>query len=32
MLAYIYDKQPTIQEFFSETARICDANGLSPQL
>ena len=31
MLAYIYDKQPTIQEFFSETARICDANGLSPK-
>ena len=31
MLAYIYDEQPTIQEFFSETARICDANGRSPK-
>ena len=32
MLAYIYDGQPTEQEFISEIARICDANGLSPQL
>lgn len=32
MLAYIYDEQPTEQEFISEIARICDANGLSPQL
>ena len=32
MLAYIYDEQPTEQEFISKIARICDANGLSPQL
>ena len=32
MLAYIYDEQPTEQEFISEIARNCDANGLSPQL
>ena len=32
MLAYIYDEQPTEQEFIAESARICDANGLSPQL
>lgn len=32
MLAYIYDEQPTEQEFIAEIARICDANGLNPQL
>lgn len=32
MLAYIYDERPTEQEFISEIAKICDANGLSPQL
>lgn len=32
MLAYIYDEQPTEQEFIAEIARICNANGLSPQL
>lgn len=32
MLAYIYDEQPTEKEFITEIARICDANGLSPQL
>lgn len=32
MLAYIYDEQPTEQAFIAEIARICDANGLSPQL
>ena len=32
MLAYIYDEQPTEQEFIAEIPRICDANGLSPQL
>ena len=32
MLAFIYDEQPTEQEFIAEIARICDANGLSPQL
>ena len=32
MLAYIYDEQPTEQGFIAEIARICDANGLSPQL
>lgn len=31
MLAYIYDEQPTEQEFIAEIARICDVNGLSPQ-
>lgn len=31
MLAFIYDEQPTEQEFIAEIARICDANGLSPQ-
>ena len=32
MLAYIYDEQPTEQEFIAEIARICDVNELSPQL
>ena len=32
MLAYIYDEQPSEQEFIAEIAKICDANGLSPQL
>ena len=32
MLAYIYEEQPTEQDFIAEIARICDANGLSPQL
>ena len=32
MLAYIYDEQPTEQVFIAEIARICNANGLSPQL
>ena len=32
MLAYIYDEQPTEQAFIAEIARICDTNGLSPQL
>ena len=32
ILAYIYVEQPTEQEFISEIARICDANGLSPLL
>ena len=32
MLAYIYDEQPSEQEFITEIAKICDANGLSPQL
>lgn len=32
MLAFIYDEQPTEQEFIAAIARICDANGLSPQL
>ena len=32
MLAYIYDEQPTEQAFIAKIARICDANGLSPQL
>lgn len=32
MLAYIYDEQPTEEAFIAEIARICDTNGLSPQL
>ena len=32
MLAYIYEEQPSEEEFISEIARICDLNGLSPQL
>ena len=32
MLAYIYDEHPSEQEFIAEIAKICDANGLSPQL
>ena len=32
MLAYIYDEHPSEEEFIAEIARICDLNGLSPQL
>lgn len=32
MLAYIYDEQPSEEEFIAEIARICESNGLSPQL
>ena len=32
MLAYIYDEQPSEEEFIAEIARICDLNGQSPQL
>ena len=32
MLAYIYDEQPSEEKFIAEIARICDLNGLSPQL
>ena len=32
MLAYIYDEQPSEEEFIAEIARICELNGLSPQL
>ena len=32
MLAYIYDEQPPEEEFIAEIARICELNGLSPQL
>lgn len=32
MLAYLYDKQPIEEEFITEIARICELNGLSPQL
>ena len=31
MLAYIYDEQPSEEEFIAEIARICELNGLSPQ-
>lgn len=32
MLAYIYDEQPSEEEFIAEIARICELNGLSPQI
>lgn len=32
MLAYIYDEQPSEEEFIAEIAKICESNGLSPQL
>ena len=32
MLAYIYDEQPSEEEFIAEIARICESKGLSPQL
>ena len=32
MIAYIYDDQPSEEEFIAEMARICDINGLSPKI
>lgn len=32
MLVYIYDEKPSEEQFIAEIARICDLNGLSPQL
>ena len=32
MLAYIYDEQPSEEEFIAEIARICELNGLNPQI
>lgn len=32
MLAYIYDEQPSEEQFIAEIAKICDLNGLNPQL
>ena len=32
MLAYIYDEQPSEEEFIAESARIYELNGLSPQI
>ena len=32
MLAYIYDEQPSEEEFIAEIARICEFNGLSQQI
>ena len=32
LLAYIYDEKPSEEQFIAEIARICDLNGLSPQL
>lgn len=32
MLAYIYDEKPSEEEFIAEIARMCESNGLSPQL
>lgn len=32
MLAYIYEKQPSEEEFIAEIARICELNVLCPQI
>ena len=32
MLAYIYDEQPSEEEFIAEIARIYELSGLSPQI
>ena len=32
LLAYIYDEKPSEEQFIAEIGRICDLNGLSPQL
>ena len=32
MLAYIYDEQPSEEEFIAEIAKICELNGRSPQI
>ena len=32
LLAYIYDEQPSEEEFIAEIARICELNGLNPQI
>lgn len=32
MLAYIYDEQPSEEEFIAEIARNCELNGLNPQI
>ena len=32
MLAYIYDEQPSEEEFIAEIARICKMNDLSPNM
>ena len=32
MLAYIYDEQPSEEEFIVEIARICKLNDLSPNI
>ena len=32
MLAYIYDEQPSEEEFIAEIARIYELNGLIPQI
>ena len=32
MLAYIYDEQPSEEEFIAEIARICELNGLQENL
>ena len=32
MLAYIYDEQPSEEEFIVEIARICKLNDLSPNM
>ena len=32
MLSYIYDEQPSEEEFIAEIARICKLNDLSPNM
>lgn len=32
MLAYVYDEQPSEEDFIAEIAKICELNGLNPQL
>ena len=32
MLAYIYDEQPSEEEFIAEIARISELNGLTPNI
>ena len=32
MLAFIYDEQPSEEEFIAEIAKICELNGLSPRI
>lgn len=31
MLTYLYDEQPTEEDFITEIARVCGLNGLNPR-